>query len=301
MTIRFAQKAASESELMGEEDIMAFVFHVEILLSSSLTYVCDSTATCQNFTVSYIVTSLLQYLLTPSLLHNTTHDFVTMPPTRKRAEPDKNENENQIPTYSSEVAWLACLTDPSKDFDANEEIANGEINNALITEACKLSYILYHNIQAQDCLPKILQSLNKSGTEDETELTRVAKSKQSAWKAHVLNKFLLPHVKEIVRKWCVARPYASFGSLPASDRNKLWLEAYDASPKGTVISMWKPVIGVLDLGLIFRTDLPDEHNTNMAAVRQMLQQKYCFGCECTYKYSVADTKKVSDAWNLVQG
>ncbi|KAF2444736.1 hypothetical protein P171DRAFT_484828 [Karstenula rhodostoma CBS 690.94] len=221
-----------------------------------------------------------------------------MPPKRKRVEPKEHEDEHRTPTYASEVEWLACLTDPSREVVVNEEVADGKTNTALITEACKLTYILYHNIQAQDCLPAILQSLNKSGTEDDAELTRVVKSTQSAWKAHVVNKFLLPHVKEIVRKWCVAHPYANFGSLPMSERVKMWFEAYDADPKGIVTLMWKPLIKVLDLASIFRTDLPSEDNAKAKAVRQMLRQKYFFGCECTYKYSVADQKKASSGKTL---
>ncbi|OAG07964.1 uncharacterized protein CC84DRAFT_1173548 [Paraphaeosphaeria sporulosa] len=221
-----------------------------------------------------------------------------MPPKRKRAEPEEQDEEHRKPTYASEVDWLACLTDPSRDVSTSTEIAKEETNTALITAACKLTYVLYHNVQAQECLATILQSLNKSGTEDDAELTRVAKSSQSAWKAHVVNKFLIPHVKEIVRKWCVARPYKNFGSLPASDRIQLWFKVYDYDPKSTVVSMWKPVIGVLDLGLIFRTDLPPEDDVKMKAVRQMLRHKYYFGCECTYKYSVADPKKAEKSKTL---
>ncbi|KAL5412117.1 hypothetical protein PMIN06_009623 [Paraphaeosphaeria minitans] len=222
-----------------------------------------------------------------------------MSPKRKRAEPEEYQDDDRTPTYASELLWLNCLTDPSRDFLTSDGIAEKETNTALITAACKLTYILYHNVQAQEFLARILRLLNKSGTEGDAELTRVAKSSQSAWKAHVVNKFLLRHVKETVRKWCVARPYKSFGSLPANDRIRIWLEAYDADPKGTVVAMWKPVIGVLDLDLIFRTDLPAEDDAKMRAVRWMLRHKYFFGCECTYKYSVADTKKIQK-WKTLE-
>jgi hypothetical protein len=214
-----------------------------------------------------------------------------MPPKRKRAEEQEDKNRTSI--YASEVGWLTCLTDPSKSIEANDEVVDGEANTMLITEACKLTYILYHDIQAHDYFLGILQSLNKSGTANNAKLARVAKTTQSTWKAHIVNKFLLPHVKEIVRKWRVARPYAGFESVPVGERVKLWLQAYDADPKGTVAAMWKPVIGVVDLASIFRTDLPAKDNAKMIAVRQMLRHKYYFGCECTYKHSVADDKKVS--------
>jgi hypothetical protein len=214
-----------------------------------------------------------------------------MPPKRKHTE--EYEDESRKITYASEVRWLTCLTHPSKSIEVNDDVADGEANTALIMEVCKLTYILHHNIQTHNCLHGILQFLNRSGTENNTKLTRVVKTAQSTWKTHIMNKFLLPHVKEIVRKWRVARPYAGFESVPVGERVKLWLEAYDANPKGTAIAMWKPVIGVVDLANIFRTDLSPIDNAKVKAMRKMLRHKYYFGCECTYKYSVAEDKKVS--------
>ncbi|KAJ4349734.1 uncharacterized protein N0V89_008352 [Didymosphaeria variabile] len=214
-----------------------------------------------------------------------------MSPKRERIEAEDRETGQQIPIYASEVPWLSFVANSSKCDVACGEMSDGETKAELIKQACKLIYILYHNIQEQALLSSILQFLNKSETETNADLTRAAKSAQSAWKAHIVNKFLLPHVKEIIRKWRVARPYAGFQSLPASDRAKVWFEAYDADPKGTVVAMWKPVIKVLDLESTFRTDLIAEDNAKMKAVRQMLRHKYYFGCECAYKYSVADEKK----------
>lgn len=223
-----------------------------------------------------------------------------MPPKRKHTEPEDRDDANQTITYACEVDWLACLTDPSSDVEGGEEVANEKTNPFHIIEACKLTYILYHDIQEQSGLDKILQSLNKSGTENDVDLTRAAKSKQSAWKGHVVNKFLLPHVKEIVRIWCVARPYASFKTLSLDERVKLWSEAYDSDPKDIVNEMWKPLIGVLDLKSIFRTNLLAEDSAKMKAVQHMLRQKYLFGCESTYRHSVAETKKVSNFWSRLQ-
>ncbi|KAL1610428.1 hypothetical protein SLS60_002095 [Paraconiothyrium brasiliense] len=209
---------------------------------------------------------------------------------RERVEAE-DEMGQQIPTYASEVPWLNFLAGSSRSNVPCSELPGGETNANLIKEACKLVYILYHNIEEKDLLCTILQILNKSKTETNTELMRLAKSAQSAWKAHIVNKFLIPHVKEIIRKWRVARPYAGFESLPVSERVKLWLEAYDSDPKGTVAAMWKPVIKVLNLESIFSTNLPADDDAKMRATRQMLRHKYFFGCECTYKYSIADEKK----------
>lgn len=215
-----------------------------------------------------------------------------MPPKRKHVENADYEGAQSDPIFASEVDWLDCLTHPSKALIPDGEAAEEKTNTKRIMEACRLTYILYHDVQEHECLTAILKHLNKSSTEDDRERVRVAKHAQAIWKSYVVNKFLLPHVKEVVRKWSVAHQYASFKKLPKSERHKLWVEAYDLAPEKTVIAMWKPLINVLDVANIFRMDLPTEADAKMRAVRHMLKEKYLFGCECTFEHTVVTDQKV---------
>lgn len=210
-----------------------------------------------------------------------------MPPKRKDVESKDKDQERQKPIYVSEVSWFKVHTHAATTQISDDEATDGGNNaGALIHLACKLTYIQYHDIQDRDSLSSLLETFGDGDAVTEAELTRTLKHAQSTWKSHIVNKFLLPHVKEIVRKWSVAHPYADFAALSPPERTRLWLEAYDADPKGTVTAMWKPIIKVLDLTSILRTDLSEGDNAKMKAMRKMLRKKYYFGCECTYKNSV---------------
>lgn len=210
----------------------------------------------------------------------------------KRKKEESFEEGLTRVTYASESEWLKCLFHKtSASYAGTKESEEG---SRLIIEGCKLVYILYHDIEAYDSLESLIQSLHRSAERNsKISLMREAKVKQSGWKGQILNKFFLPHVKELKRKWEVAHPYAAFVSLPEKERVRLWMEAYDAEPKSMIAKMFKPVIMALDLNSVFRLDLIGEDKRKMDAVRAMLRQKYWFGCHFTYKHNVAVEKKVS--------
>lgn len=213
-----------------------------------------------------------------------------MPPKRKRAETTNEDHSNLV--YAGEVAWLRCLTHGFEQQESCND-AEGDTNTKIFTDACKLAYILYHDIEAHGCLALLLQSLNKTTNASKGRITRAIKIKQSSWKRHILHKFFLPHVKELQRKWEIAHPYARFSSLPHQDRIQLWMDVYDANPKGTVTAMLKPVVETLDINSVFRLGLTGDDHSKMKAMRFELRQKYWFGCDCTYKHSIIAGKNVS--------
>ena len=208
---------------------------------------------------------------------------------RKRIE---TSAVSAAPIYAIEVEWLRGLTIMDKSsHDTVNTIADAA---RLILEACKLTYMLYHDIEAHDCLGLLLESLYKDAKSSSiNELIRQAKQQQSSWKGYTLNKFLLPHVREMKRKWEIAHPYAGFASLSDEERTRTWMESYDADPESVISQMLKPIIMVLDLEKVFGGGLVSEDATKMRAVREMLRKKYWFGCHYTYEYSVAVERKVS--------
>ncbi|KAJ4305019.1 hypothetical protein N0V90_000548 [Kalmusia sp. IMI 367209] len=217
---------------------------------------------------------------------------------RKRIGDPGEEQETLV--YASEVPWLRCLTDKSGGQTSCDEIKDDDANKDLIWEACRLVYLLYHNLHEDSNLPSILEDLNRSHIQTSTELTKAAKLHQSQWKTHILNKYLMPHISEIMRKWHVAHPYASFDSLSDTERVKLWMDVYDADPRATITAMYRPVIKVLDVPHIFdRNSISDADVAKMKAIQVMFRRKYCFGCESTYRYRIKppDNKnKCFDDW-----
>lgn len=215
--------------------------------------------------------------------------FAVMPQKRKRTE---TAAASAAPIYASEVEWLRGLV--HRDTSYYDAINADDTNTKLIVEACKLTYILHHDIEAHDCLSLLLQSLNKGdGCDSANDVMKEARLKQSSWKGHILNKFFLPHVKELKRRWEIAHPYASFASLSDKEHTRTWMEPYDSDPESIASKMLKPVIMVLDLNNIFAVVPMTEDAKKMHAVRIMLRQKYWYGCYCTYKHSVAVDEKVS--------
>ncbi|KAF1978457.1 hypothetical protein BU23DRAFT_595635 [Bimuria novae-zelandiae CBS 107.79] len=212
-----------------------------------------------------------------------------MPPKRKRTGIEEEERTSL--TYAGEIQWLRWLTHKSEEQVPYVDIEEDGANQKLLTAACKLVYILYHDIETHDCLNSLLRSLNNGASALNSGSVKAAKVQQSGWKGQIINKFFIPHVKELKRKWEVAHPYASFASLPEPDRIKQWMDAYDADPVAMVAVMLKPIVKVLDLKSIFRTDLVGEDRSRMRAIQAMLRQKYWFGCACSYKYSVEAMKK----------
>ena len=209
-----------------------------------------------------------------------------MPPKRKNDESFEEDPRNV--TYADEVEFLQCLI--HEIHASYSDIRESEAEIQLIIKACKLVYILYHDIEAHDCLDSLLKPLLRSVS---IGIKREAKLKQSGWKGQILNKFFLPHVKEMKRKWEIAHPYAGFASLPSNERVSLWMEAYDTDPKSMATKMFKPVIMAIDLDSVFRRDLIGEDKRRMSAIRAMLRRKYWFGCDITYRHSVATESKVS--------
>jgi hypothetical protein len=140
----------------------------------------------------------------------------------------------------------------------------------------------------------VLQALGlERGMEKYHDIDKQLNLKQSQWKGAILNKFLLPHVQELVRQWHVAHAWCSFKTLDEDQRRQIWLDAYDADPKRMATAMFKPVIGVLDTANVFKADLEeDEERARMGAVRIMLREKYLFGCKITYTHRILSNKKV---------
>jgi len=212
----------------------------------------------------------------------------------------RERDEDGTITYGSSVPWLQPIVHKSSNrtsgFTHDNSIdrdpaLDGFTNADVITEASKVDYLLHHHLSNKS---EILRSIGLvPGMDEHQFFDKQLSLKQSQWKGAVLNKFLLPHVQELIRKWHVANAWRSFKTLDEEERQGIWLHAYDADPKRMAISMFKPVIGGMDTFNSFNRDLElDGDRANMRAVRIMLRNKYLFGCEITYTHRIAAEKKV---------
>jgi hypothetical protein len=211
----------------------------------------------------------------------------------------KHEDPAMI-TYVAEIPWFRCLVtlsslDRSEDLNPDESVRDPALavftNNKIVEEVSKLLYLVHHQVKDSS---KLLQYLGlDSISHEDVALTKQLNLRQSQWKSAILNKFLLPHVKELERRWHVANAWRSFTTISTEERKRIWLDAYDEDPKGITTSMFKPVIGILDTDSIFNGGLDCvEDRAKMRRVRIMLRNKYLFGCEITYEHRVKTTKKV---------
>ncbi|KAF2644797.1 hypothetical protein P280DRAFT_546219 [Massarina eburnea CBS 473.64] len=197
--------------------------------------------------------------------------------------PKRKYEEPTAIVYGANVPWLQPLVeaiDPTSD-------------DKVVWESAKVAYLLHHALDAEGNLSDALQSIG-AGPETPKHKTWVKKisAKQTQWRQAILHKFLFDHVKEVIRKWHVANAWKTFGALPPEERDKIWMAEYDADPEGTIVSMMKPVIGILDTSNVFKLDLADnEDRTKMRAIRNMLRSKYRFGCEITFKHRILKDRK----------
>jgi hypothetical protein len=218
-----------------------------------------------------------------------------MPPKRKR------EQEPGEIIYGNAVPWLLPLINksfnlaPTEDLDPNprDPSLTAFTDDEVIWQAAKVIYLLDHTIEANGNLSDTLQAVGiEPDTSNHKAWVRKISLKQTQWKAAVLNKFMFDHVKETERKWLVANVYRTFGSLSTEDREKIWMDAYDTDPKRIITSMWKPVIGVLDIANIFNPDCGDEDRIRMNTIRTMFRDKYLYGCQITYKNRIEVDRRV---------
>ncbi|KAF2678355.1 hypothetical protein K458DRAFT_435812 [Lentithecium fluviatile CBS 122367] len=227
-----------------------------------------------------------------------------MGPKRKRDEPETI-------TYGSEVPWLQSLVhmkDPRRFEDfygdkiGRDPALAAFTNEEVLAEASKALYLLHHHL---DNGGEILRHLGfDSRTNEDAALVKQLGARRSQWQGVILNKFFLLHVKELVRKWHVANAWREFSSLSAEERQQVWMVAYDEDPKRMATSMFKPVIGILDIFNTFNHDLDLEvDKTRMKAVRIMLRNKYMYGCEITWENRVRSEKKDTcfNAWVAYAG
>jgi hypothetical protein len=225
------------------------------------------------------------------------HDTVSaagkiMAPKRKHEEP-------AVITYGSDAPWLRTIFDPpeyqrTEALDSNKSGRDPALpafaNHEVIVEMSKLLYLLYHQIKFKNVTLRHFGL--ELGSNEHVALTKQLNLKQSQWKGAILNKFFLPHVQELQRRWLVANAWRSFTSLPAEERQQIWLNAYDEDPILMTISMFKPVVDVLDIFNTFNLNVAEEDMGKMRAVRIMLRNKYLFGCETTYEHRIKTEKKV---------
>jgi hypothetical protein len=216
---------------------------------------------------------------------------------REREEPVSITYGSIVPGLQSLIHKSTHRTHSGEIVDAADQdpVLDGCINDeatleASIWEVARVDYLLHHHLVNRS---EILDSFGLlPGMKKHQHLDKQLSLKQSQWKGAILNRFFLPHVQELVRKFCVANPWRSFGSLPGNERWQMWLNAYDADPKRMATSMFKPVIGVLDTSNAFSRNLEEEEDrTRMRAVRIMMRNKYLFGCEITYAHRIAVDKK----------
>ena len=227
---------------------------------------------------------------------------------------DEDSEGPRSPKYCSEIPWLyglfkavddptesAGLIQSSSSKARNKEaqssirqafkpgLSNDESNNQSdssevdaitedqIWEACKWSYLLYHTVDYSPALTKATQSLDRS------QITK----KQTAWRSHILNKFLLPHVKELARAWCAKNPWRFVEDLDVADRDQIWIDEWNTDPSGIVRAMWKPVVDVLDLEHVFSDELIfEDEKEKTEKLKQMFRDKYVCGCNLTWMHRV---------------
>ncbi|PVI06069.1 hypothetical protein DM02DRAFT_649980 [Periconia macrospinosa] len=214
-----------------------------------------------------------------------------MPPKRKY-------QESTTIVYGAEVPWLQPLatsieepTSPTQDTLPSNPSAATPADD-VIWESAKLAYLLYHKLDVDANLAHVLNYVGVN--EDTPEHNKWAKKislKQTQWKGAILNKSLLDHVKEVVRKWHIAHAYKSFKALEQEERERIWMQEYDKDPKRIITAIMKPVIGVVDMANVFNPELTEEEDrAKMSAVRVMLRNKYLFGCEVTYKHRILENR-----------
>ncbi|KAF1953586.1 hypothetical protein CC80DRAFT_551231 [Byssothecium circinans] len=215
--------------------------------------------------------------------------------------PPKHKLMDEEPTaivYGDAIPWLQSSIKKAIDLSSanDEDFGLGPRDSSLsaftddevVFEAAKVAYLLDHKLDAKGNLADTLRSI-RAGPETPNHKAWAKKisTKQTQWKAAILHKFLVEHVKEVIRKWQVRNAWKTFSKLPDSEREKVWMAEYNEDPKGTIVAMMKPVIGVLDTANTFNTELGDaEDQTRMSAIRVMLRNKYLFGCEITYRNRV---------------
>ncbi|CAI6340162.1 unnamed protein product [Periconia digitata] len=218
--------------------------------------------------------------------------------------PKRNYQESSSIIYGSTVPWLnASNTQSSTSSTANEpsipstEASSTPIDQDVVMEAAKISYILFHRIELDGVVSHALDYIGVDRSSPSyTQWKKKLTTRQSSWHQATLNGTILSHVQKVAHSYHSANAYKKLQFLPQETRDNIWLNEYDKDPRGTISKIYQPIIGVLDLGSIFNTNLEDEEDrAKMAAMRVMLRNKYLYACQSTFELRGVEDKVTKTA------